>query len=338
MRAKIKPRIDLENRTKLETVIPLRVPFTIKIDPADVCNFRCKFCPTGDLPLMRATPGRLFGLMDFELFKKIIRDMGEFEHPIKIVWLYKDGEPLLHPRFADMVRYAKDSGFCEKVQTTTNASRLSPELNLKIIEAGLDALHISVYGMNEGQFRDFSGAKVNFDSFVANIRHFYEHRGNCEMIIKINGDVISEEDQRMFLEVFGDIADGVYIEHVMSCWPEFDLDKHGMKANPDVGIYGQPISEVLVCPYVFYSFSINSDGTASACFLDWERKLIIGDTKTQSLLEIWNGVQLLAHQRMMLSGDRKQHPICGNCDQMKRGHPDNIDAHAVKLLAKLRPI
>ena len=60
-----------------------------------------------------------------------------------------------------------------------------------------------------------------------------------------------------------------------------------IEVNDEFGIYGQKINEVQVCPYAFYSFSINSDGTASACFLDWSRKLIIGDTKVESIWNIW---------------------------------------------------
>lgn len=71
MKAEIKPRIDLKNRTKLEEVIPLKTPFIINIDPSDRCNFQCKFCPTGDRELMKKTPGRNHGLMDFELYKKV---------------------------------------------------------------------------------------------------------------------------------------------------------------------------------------------------------------------------------------------------------------------------
>ena len=336
MKAKIKPRIDLENRTKLETVIPLKTPFIINVDPADVCNFQCKFCPTADRELMKATPGRFFGLMDFNLYKKVVDDIGQFEQPIKVLRLYKEGEPLLHPKFPEMVKYARQSGCCERIDTTTNASRLSPELNVRLTEAGLDRLNVSIYGMNPKQYQSFSRATVDFGRLVANIRHFYERRGKCEMIIKINGDIISEEDKQRFYDVFGDIADGVYIEHIMSCWPEFDLVEHGVTVNPELGIYGQPIKEVQVCPYIFYSFSINSNGSASACFLDWERKLVIGDTRTQSVKEIWEGAQLLAHQKMMLRGERKGHLVCGNCDQLRRGHPDDIDVYAEALLSRMR--
>ena len=145
MKAKIKPRIDLENRTKLETVIPLDVPFIINVDPTDKCNFQCKFCPTGDRELMGKTDGRNYGVMDFELYKKIIDDICEFEKPIKVLRLYKDGEPLLNKNFAKMVKYAKDSGCCDRVDTTTNASALTPAKSLEIIEAGLDRMILIVW-------------------------------------------------------------------------------------------------------------------------------------------------------------------------------------------------
>lgn len=333
MKAKIKPRIDLTNRTRLETVIPLKTPFIIFIDPSDKCNFQCRFCPTGDRNLMKSTTGRGHGNMDFTLYKKIIDDICKFERPIKVLRLYKDGEPLLNPKFIDMVKYAKDKKCSERIDTTINGSLLTPEKNLEMIEAGLDRINISVEGVNEEQYSNFSKYKIDFKKFVDNIAHLYEHKKQCEIIIKTNGDVLSEEDKKNFYEIFGDIADGVYIEHVMSCWPEFELK--GIDVNQEVGIYGQKIKEVLVCPYVFYSFSINSNGTASICFLDWSRKLIIGDVNKESVKNIWLGERLKEYQKMLLRKERKSHPICAECGQMSHGMPDNIDEFSEELLKKL---
>ncbi|MDD2714792.1 MAG: radical SAM/SPASM domain-containing protein [Candidatus Wallbacteria bacterium] len=334
MKAKIKPRIDLVNRTKLETVIPLSVPFIINVDPADTCNFQCKFCPTGDRDLMKKTLGRNHGAMDFKLYQKIIDDICGFEKPIKVLRLYKDGEPLLNPRFAEMVGYAKRSKCADRIDTTTNAVLLNPARNIEIIEAGLDRINISIEGINAEQYREFSKCKVDFEKLVENIRHLYEHKKNCEIIVKINGDILSEDDKTRFYEIFGDIADGVYIEHIMSCWPEFELK--GVEVNQEYGIYGQKIKEVLVCPYVFYSFSINSDGTASICFLDWSRKLIVGNAKTERVTGIWSGERLREYQRMFLSKKRKSHQVCCECGQLSHGQPDDIDEFAEMLLDKLR--
>ena len=334
MKASIKPRIDLANRTRLETVIPLSVPFIVNVDPSDTCNFQCKFCPTGDRELMKRTAGRNHGPMDFELYKKIIDDICKFERPIKVLRLYKDGEPLLNPRFAEMIKYARVSGCAERIDTTTNASLLNPARNMEIMNAGLDRINISIEGVTSGQYLKFSKHRIDFDRLVSSLQHLYENKNKCEIIIKINGDVISEEDKSRFYEIFGDIADGVYIEHIMSCWPEFELN--GVVVNEEYGIYGQKIKEVMVCPYVFYSFSINSDGTASACFLDWARKLIIGDVKTESLQQIWKGERMIDFQKMLLMKERKGHPICGKCGQMSHGMPDDIDEYSDMLLKEYR--
>ena len=333
MKARIKPRIELENRTRLEEAVPLSAPFVIFVDPADTCNFKCKFCPTGDRELMKKTPGRNFGIMDFELYKKIIDDICEFEEPIKVLRLYKDGEPLLNPRFADMVKYAKDKGCALKVDTTTNASLLTKKKSAEIISAGLDRINISIEGISSEQYKSFSSCNINFERFLENIKYFYDNRKQCEVLIKINGDILNENEKKNFFDIFGDIADNIYIEHVMSCWPEFELN--GLKANSNLGIYGQPVKEVMVCPYVFYSFSINSDGLSSLCFLDWSRKLIIGDANKESVKEMWLGKKIRDFQKMFLKMERKNHLICKNCGQLSHGMPDDIDKYANELLQRL---
>jgi MoaA/NifB/PqqE/SkfB family radical SAM enzyme len=333
MTAQAKPRINLENRTNLEEVIPLETPFVIFVDPSDRCNFECKFCPTGNKQLMREI-GRPLKVMEFDLFKKIIDGISGFERPLKVLRLYKDGEPLLNPRFADMVGYAKANPRILSVDTTTNASLLNPKRNLEIIDAGLDRINISIEGMSDRQYKEFSNHPIKFDKLVENIQHFYENRNKCEVIIKINGDLISEGDKDLFREIFHDKADGIYIEHVMACWPEFELE--GVEINKEVGLYGQAIREVAVCPYVFYSFSVNSDGLASLCFLDWSRKLIIGDVRESSVKDIWKGDRIRTYQDMFLMKKRKEHPVCQGCGQMTHGLPDDIDEHAGILLQRIR--
>ena len=326
-------RIDLDNRTKLETVIPLNTPFIINVDPSDSCNFKCGFCPTGDRELMKKV-GRPFITMNFDLFKKIIDDLKDFSAPIKVLRLYKDGEPLLNPNFAEMVKYAKDSGCVLRVDTTTNGSLLNPTLNRKLINSGIDRINISIEGVNAEQYMSFSKYKIDFDKFVANIRDLYNNKENCEIVVKINGDILTEEDKLFFKKTFEDISDSAYIEHIMSCWPEFEL-RDGLEVNNELALYGQEIKEVSVCPYVFYSFSINSDGKVSLCFLDWSKKLLIGDTREEKLKDIWLGSKLRDYQKMFLEGKRKSNPICRNCGQMTHGMPDNIDKFSENILKRI---
>ena len=335
MKAKYEPRIDLINRTQLENVIPLETPFVVFVDPSDACNFKCRFCPTSDRDLMKAV-GRPWKQLPFELFTKIADDMARFPSQVEVLRLYKDGEPLLNKRLVDMIKYAKDVGASKRIDTTTNAALLTKEKGKALADAGLDRINISLYGVTNEHYKNFSGVKLEFERVLANVRDFYEVRGNCEMLVKISGDTLTSEEKQMFLDHFGDHTDKIYIEHIMSCWPEFEL--RGLDVNSEKGIYGQDIKEVNACAYPFYSFSINSDGRVSVCFLDWSRKMIVGDVKEQSVQEIWNGTKMRSYRKMFLEGNRKKHQTCGNCGQMSHGAPDNIDPFKEMLLEKLNKI
>lgn len=334
MKASLKPRINLEGRTRLEEVIPLATPFVLFVDPASTCNFKCTFCPTGDSALIKDT-GRWQGRMDFEVYKKVIDDLKEFDEPLKVLRMYKEGEPLLHTRFADMVDYAKASGRVPYIDTTTNGYLLEPARMKPILDAGLDRINISVDGLSDQQFLEFTRTKVNFKKFVENIQALYEMKGNCEICIKMPGDFLSDEEKAFFFETFGNYCDRISLENVAPCWPEFDVeDRLGIAITE--GIYNQPVGDVNTCPYIFYSMAVNSDGTVSLCFLDWARKLPIGDTRKQSLKEIWQGDALYGHRIEHLKGNRKKNPVCANCGQLSHCMPDNIDPYATMLLEKLQ--
>jgi len=335
MKAEYAPRIDLKNRTALETVIPLDTPLVLFLDPSDACNFKCKFCPTSDRSLMKQV-GRPWRTMKMDVFEKIVSDMKSFSKPIEVFRLYKDGEPLLNKNFANMIKIAKQEGVCNRVDTTTNASLLTPEKGEQLVEAGLDRINISIEGISDEQYKNFSDVKLEFTSILENVKHFYSIRNQCDMLVKINGDTLSEDEKKLFLDIFGNYCDKIYIEHVMGCWPNFEFD--GIEINQNHGIYGNEIVERTVCPYPFYSIAINSDGLVSLCFLDWSRKLVIGDCRFESIYEIWHGEKLNKYRKLFLQGKRKQHPICGDCGQMSHGMADNIDPFADQLLDKISAV
>lgn len=323
MKAAIKPRINLEGRTRLETVIPLDTPFVIFIDPSSACNFKCKYCPTGHLDLIRDTK-RYQGVLKFEIYKKIIDDLKDFNKNIKVLRLYKDGEPFLNKNLAEMISYAKKSNKIDYVDTTTNAALMTKERLKPVLDAGIDKINISIDGMNNETYLSFTKTKLEFSDIVSNVKWLYENKGNTEVVVKIPGDIISEKEKKDFYGVFGNFADRIFVENFAPCWPEFDVEKHtGVKITK--GIYQQEISDTNTCPYIFYSFSVNADGLVSSCFLDWKRKLIIGDVKIESMKEIWNSKKMNQLRLAHLDGKRKNIDCCKSCGQLSHCLPDNID-------------
>lgn len=332
MKAQFKPRINLEGRTSLQDVIPIATPFVLFVDPASACNFICPFCPTGHRDMIDET-GRFQGAMKLSLFQKIIDDLDEFNRPIKVLRMYKDGEPFLNKNLARMIAYARQSGFVDYIDTTTNASLMTPERLAPILEAGLDKINISVDGMNREQYLKFTGFNFDFERLVENVKWLYANKGGCEVVVKIPGDIITEPQKQEFLDTFGDHCDRIFIENFAPCWPEFDVEAHtGIKIME--GIYQQPIKPTDTCPYIFYSFSVNADGLVSSCFLDWGRRLIVGDVREQSLKSIWNSGKMNALRRQHLEGKRCQNQVCGKCGQLSHCLPDNIDQYREELLPK----
>lgn len=176
--------------------------------------------------------------MDFDLYTKIIDDLCDMIDVTKTLRLYADGEPLLNPLFDKMVLYAKESGRFGQVDTTVNGTLLSPTRNKQIINAGLDKIFISV--------------PTSTPAYAKNVKHFYDNsRDKCQVYVKTIGDSMNEEAKIRFMRDFGDISDRIFIEHRINCWPNFSSGD-----DPDIGIYGNPLTDVKVCPYPFIQLKL----------------------------------------------------------------------------------
>ncbi len=319
MTAKISPRITLENRTPLQDVIPLSTPYLVFLDPSDICNAHCQWCPTGSGEIKKY---RKQQLMDFDLYRKIIDDLAAMPEQIKTLRLYCWGEPLMNLRFPEMVRYAKNTGRFGQVDTTSNGMLLNPRLSQEIITAGLDKIFISV---PTEYTREYLGEIAYFHGFAYGA-------GTCNVHVKIIGDNLSETQKQRFYEDFEDFSDSINIEYLSPCWPGYESGKVGEK-----GIYGQelPAKVPNTCPYIFYSMAINSDGKVSLCFLDWKKEMVMGDLKRESFKDIWNGWWVKNIRRFQLSGLRACLCPCKDCQQLRYGMADNIDDYAEEILKRL---
>lgn len=328
MKAKKASRIRTTGRTKLEEVIPLETPLHIFLDPSAACNFSCKFCFNKD---KSKTSHKI---MEYELFEKIVDDLKQFPEPLKVLRMYKEGEPLLNKNLENMIKHAKTSGVCEKVDFTTNGSMLNPTRNKLLIDAGLDAMVISVEGISEEQYYETSGVRIDFKEYANNIKHLYKNKGNCRVHVKTTDMNINKSNEEEFYSIFGDICDEISIDKITPIWSDVDISD--IKQDFKSGIYNNEIQANKVCPYIFYSLTINSDGSVSSCFMDWQHKNILGNVKEKSFYDIWNSKEVFELRKAHLTGDLSKFGICKDCGQLKFGMADNIDEHAEVILRKLQ--
>ena len=318
-------RLDLRER------IPLDRPLMVRIEPANVCNLSCSFCPTGDKALLKQF-GRRPAIMDYGLFEKTIRDIREMGG-VRKIYLYKDGEPLLHPRLGEMIRLAKSSGAASEIWTTTNGIFLENAKSLELVDAGLDLMRISVYGVSPENYRRISGADVDYEALVQKISFLFHHKKKMHVHVKLLDWGLSGEEKEKFMRDFRGVSDSIHIDGMMG-WSRSGLKDFTMGTHPTRSPDGLMLTPKEVCPFPFYTLTVNSDGSVSVCCADWSHGTVVGDLGRESLSEIWAGSRLAEFRKMHLRKERRRHPVCGYCQYLAIP-PDNLDPYADELLKKM---
>ena len=331
MKAEYRPPCSKE-RKPLQDLLPLDTPLTIYIDPSNICNFSCKFCFHGNKDKLEEMPAKK--MMRIELFKKIVNDLKEFPSTVKMIHLHGFGEPLLNKNLAEMIKLLKNSNVVERVAITTNASTFTDENMKAIIEAGLDQIHISIYGLSQEQYMEFSHNKCNYLKLIENIKKLYDIKGSCHIHIKITGDYFSDEKKNLFLNTFGDYSDTIFVDNAANIWPGLDITDtlgDGQKLKHQ---YGQNIVEDKVCPNLFYQLLIHSDGFVSPCCADYRKKIKIGDVNKESLMIIWNNSLLNTMRINHLKRNVKNYAACTDCEYPFVASTVNINPYINSLLEK----
>jgi MoaA/NifB/PqqE/SkfB family radical SAM enzyme len=123
----------------------MELPRYVQIEPVGQCNLRCQMCPVQfrrDGPASGAP-----AFMAFDTFTRLIDQFPQLEH----LHLQGLGEPMMHPRFFDMVQYAVAKGV--RVTTNTNLTVLNPRRAELCVTSGLDTVHVSIDAANQDTYR-----------------------------------------------------------------------------------------------------------------------------------------------------------------------------------------
>lgn len=300
-------------REALADVLPLEVPYLIQIFPVYACNFRCGYCIYS---LDKKQHGYISDevFMSMELFHKIVNDIKRTGKNIKMLRFAAIGEPLLHPKIAEMVAYAKQEKIADSIDIVTNAALLTHELSDKLIEAGLSRLRISLEGLSNEDYQKHSSVKLDFEKLIDNIQYFYEHSKETKIYIKIIDYMVQKEERKeKFKKIFSSIAHDIAIEHLTPTIKEIDYDKlsNGMKTNKPQN--GEVLQESQICPQPFYMMQINPDGNVVPC-CSMKYPCILGNAKVEEIQKIWKGEAYNKFRRELLGGVKNiDEKVCSEC-------------------------
>lgn len=285
-------------------VLPLR----IWLEPTNKCNLRCPLCPQStDQKAPR-------GFMDPELYRSIVDQLKGFAYDLN---LSHRGESLFHENIVEFINYAHTAGL--KTRIHTNGTILGPDLSRELIASGLDFLSFSFDGFDKASY-EASRVGAVYEQTLENIRTFLRLKKEAGSAVPFS--VIQlihdgrleagefEHQKSLFLEQFRGLPlDKLYIKDPHN-WGGAIQD-----ARAESLALNQRYSP---CTFCWYALTILWDGTAVPCPQDFFAQLNIGDTRTQSIREIWRGNEITTLRAKFVSRTIAGTSPCETCDRLFR--------------------
>lgn len=136
------------------------LPRRLQVEVTASCNLSCRMCIVSYRPRLPRSAS-----MDVDSFKRLVEGLPGLESVV----LQGIGEPLLAPGLFDMIRWATGRGI--RTEFNSNATLLSPAAGQRLIDSGLDALHISLDGATAETY-EFIRQGARFDAVTRNIARF----------------------------------------------------------------------------------------------------------------------------------------------------------------------
>jgi radical SAM protein with 4Fe4S-binding SPASM domain len=324
-----KPQINYE-RINLGKSAPLSSPLVVYMETTTYCNLECKFCPHFISP-----SEFIKGTMTFDLFKKVCDDLSKFTPKIKLLRFCGLGDSLFNKEIGKFVEYAVKSQIAERYEMISNGLLLNDEVAI-ILSQYLDRLIISIEGLNNEEYLEFTNRKVDFDKFINKINSFYNiSNRKCKLHVKIhNSSVNSAEKLQLFHNLFSNISDEIYVENLINLWPNL-VSNLGINVGHRFVNNEEPINQK-VCSQIFKSLQVNHDGKIMPCCIDWKVENVMGDANEENIIDVWNGKKIIDLQIKHLEGKRDTFLPCSKCTMNELSDIDHIDSDADSILKRVR--
>jgi AdoMet-dependent heme synthase len=308
------------------------MPIYVTLGITSRCNYKCKHCGNNS-GIEKKTD-----LNETEIYN-LINDLQKLE----ILKLnFTGGEPLTNPNIFNYIRYAKEK--IPRVTMTSNGSLIDYNTALKLKEAGLDMIKISIDGL-ENFHNQFRSNEYAYQNAIKAIRNLVDN--NIEVRIQ---STLVKGNQQDLIELMGILSKlGVSHQAIVPVCPLGRADKKMMLSPAEYKKFILKMAEKIIsmksdthfqirpvfgekdlfkhkdlvefetlsvkysCEALINTYEIAPSGNVVPCsFLD----ISIGDIRKQSLLEIWNSEKANEIRKLFL--------IDNLSDECKSCHKNDI--------------
>lgn len=276
-------------------------PLVLNIEPTNVCNQSCYYCPRE-----RMVQKNGIHHLPFDTYKRIIDEASEY-HQLIMLNLHKDGEPLLHKQLPEMVEYAKNRRVAKTIHLNTNGTLLNTNRGKELLGAGIDDITVSIDAAFPDSYRKLKGSD-KLDDLNRDIDSFIEYRDKigADTFIRVKimeFDGVGGDEIDAFVNKWTGVADQVQVTGVHN-WS--GAIEH-LKITDEMGTVRYP------CALLWYALAVNSNGIVSICNVDWDYSGAVGDIHKSSLHHVWNDLPLRRIRRSHMNAMWKEVSVCGLC-------------------------
>lgn len=248
----------------------------INVELTSRCNKKCWMCGRRKVDKDYPDLALQYGDMDFELVREIAAQLP----PNIVVQFHRDGEALLYPHFGRAVRL-----FENQIKNIVTNGKLIVEKADEIID-NLDTMSISIFEND-----------IEREEQIELIKDFIRLKGERRPFtsLRLIGDVGPDPYKDLGLLI---------IRRVL----------HAEMGSFNYRKKSPTIPEIGICWDFLHHPCISQKGTVSICVrFDPHNLGIIGDIKSQTLEEIWNGKKRMEWLEFHKQGKREKVPLCLHC-------------------------
>ena len=217
-------------------------------------------------------------------------------------------ESLLDKRLPDLIAYARQRCPDSWIALNTNGDALSEKLLHRLFDAGLNCMDVNAYD-----------TPAQYQTHVDLAQRLADQRGDITCRTGYLDPTFNNVDLPRHTKILHcrDMSDWETRFQAKLATPDL-TNRSGNVPNSRSLESPLPLS----CERPFQQMYINYRGQAVLCCNDWRFEVIMGDTATSSLWDIWTGSTYQAY-RQNLQRQNRAMPLCATCDF--NGEPSSWD-------------
>jgi MoaA/NifB/PqqE/SkfB family radical SAM enzyme len=288
--------------------IPEDLPITqllhaeVRYEVTDHCNATCIMCPREE-----HEHGREHGIMDQAKYERSIDEVVALG--AKKIVLTGFGEPMLDKRLELKIAYAKAKGLSTYI--ITNGSVLNSKRAQGILEAGLDEMRVSFYGMGRDTYNTVMQG-LDYEKTRDGLLEFLALRERLGLHTKVQLSYLTmpenAKDESAFKEYWEPKVEAIEIWRPHNFGDGRDYrDREGEAEISLKNTCGRPENGPL---------QIQWNGEVIPCCYDYNNKIVLGNAFEQPVLEIMNGAKYRLLRYAHRTGRFNLFPYCDQCDQL----------------------